>query len=101
MDRRPTSEEWREFLLPYLAQIHKRSVRRKLCRMHKDGPVKESKVQCPFATGETCFATINAQELKIWVISPDGCSVYMEYDANGQQIDGIRRPPSGAGLFQN
>lgn len=96
MNRRPTREEWTELLHPFLTQFHKRSARKKLCQLHQNSPVKERKVQCPWATGETCFATINARELKIWVISPDGGSVYMEYDAYGHQIDGIRRSPYGA-----
>ena len=91
MDRRPTSEEWTELLHPFLTQFHKRSARKKLCQLHQNSPVKESKVQCPCATGETCFATITARELKIWVVSPDGGSAYMEYDANGRQIDGSRQ----------
>lgn len=94
MNRKPTNDEWVGALRPFLAQFHKRSARRKLCRMHKSGPVKESKVQCPWPTGETAFATINAQGLKIWLVSPDGGSVYMEYDANGHQTDGICQGPA-------
>lgn len=101
MDRKPTNEEWAEMLRPYLAQFNKRSARRKLCRMHKNGPVKESKVQNPFATGETCFATINAQSLKVWLLFPDSSSVYMEYNANGDQIKGDRYFPNEAGPLQD
>lgn len=100
MDRRPTQEEWAEVVRPFLAQFHKRSARKRLCQLHR-GPVKESKIQCPWATGETCFATINAQTLKIWLVSPCGGSVYMEFDANGHQIDGSVQPPAGAGSLQS
>ena len=100
MDRNPSKEEWAELLQPFLAQFHKRSARNRRCQLHR-GPVKESKIQCPWPTGETCFATINAQQLKIWIVSPGGSSVYMEYDANGHQIDGTVHPPAGAGPLQS
>lgn len=87
MNRRPTNEEWAALLRPYLAQSHKRSARRKLCRMHKNGPVKESKVQCPWDTGETAFATINANELKILLVIPSGGTVLYEYNANGNLVN--------------
>lgn len=101
MDRKPTSEEWSEVLRPFLAQFHNRSARKKLCQLHRNGPVKESTVQCPCPTGETIFATINARELIIRVVSPDGGSVYMEYDANGHQIDGAIQPPTESGPLQH
>lgn len=101
MDRRPTQEEWAEVVRPFLAQFYRRSARKKLCQLHRNSPVKESKIQCPWATGETCFATINAQTLKILLVSPGGGSVYMEYDANGHQINGDIQPPAGAGPLQN
>lgn len=65
MDMKPTNEEWAEQLRPYLAQFQKRSARRKLCRLHKNGPIKDSKLQCPWPSGANAFATINAQNLKI------------------------------------
>lgn len=101
MNWKPTNEEWAEMLRPYLAQFQKRSARRKLCRLHKNGPVKESKIQCPWPTGETCFATVNARELKIWLLFTDGSSAYMEYNANGDQIHCIRHSPDEAGPFQD
>ena len=95
MDRRPSYDEWKESLLPFLAQIHKRSARRKLCRMHKDGPVKESKIQCPGEAGGTMLATISADSLKFWLVYPDGSSLFMESNAAGNTVQNIRRPPVG------
>ena len=88
MDYKPTNQEWAEVLRPLLAQASKRSVRRQLCRMHRKGPIKESKVQSPWPDGRQCFATINGQGLKMCLISPDGkSSFYIAYNANGDQVD--------------
>ena len=99
MDRKPTIEEWMDLLRPLLAQFHKRAARKKLCQMHRNGPVKESKVYLSLTTGGNCFATINAQRLKIWLILPNGGSVYMEYAANGHQINGAVQPTGDAGSY--
>lgn len=39
MDRQSTNQEWADKLRPLLAMSHKPSARRKLCRLHKNGPV--------------------------------------------------------------
>lgn len=87
MDYKLTNQEWAEVLRPLLAQAHKRSVRRKLCRLHRNGPVKEGKVQCPWADGRNAFATINGNGMKLWLLSPDGSSAYVTYNADGNQVD--------------
>lgn len=97
MDKRPTNQEWTATLQPLLGRFHERSARRKLCQLHRLGPVRESKVQCPCPSGETIFATINAQELKIWAVSPDGSSFFMAYDATGKQTQGDIQPPAAQG----
>ena len=99
MSRKPTPEEWAEAIRPFLAQSYKRSARKKLCQLHRNSLIKESKIQCPWATGETCFATISAHQLKIWLVSPDGSSVYMEYDANGHQINRAIQPQPVEGIW--
>ena len=96
MDRKPTNGEWADVLRPFLSQFHRRAARKRLCQLHR-GQIKESKVQCPWPTGEACFATINAHSLKIWILSPDGGSVYMEYDAHGHPIKGNGQPTGNAG----
>ena len=95
MKKKPSKEEWEAVMLPFLRTFHKRSSRRKLCQLHR-GPVAESKIQQPWATGETAFMTINAQSIKVCIIFQNGSTAFMEYDANGHQIQGIRQAPDGS-----
>ncbi len=100
MDRRPTNYEWTELLQPYLAQFYKQSARKKLCQLHR-GAVKESKAICPWPDGEVCVATINARELKILIIFPDGSNACLEYDANGNLTQETYKSPDGTCLPQD
>lgn len=85
MDR----QEWLKILRPLLVQTSTLDVR-KLCQLHRKGPVEESKVLFPGPSDEPIFATINADGAQIWVLSPDIGSVYIEYNANGDKTRLIR-----------
>lgn len=87
MDKRPTNEEWAELLQPFLAQFHRRSARRKLCRMHRDGPIKDIKLQCPWPSVENALVTINGSGMKSLLIIPSGGTVLYEYNANSDLIN--------------
>lgn len=87
MEKTPTKQEWEAMLRPLLSMAHKPSVRRKLCRMHKNGPVKESKIQCPWPSGENALVTINSSGMKSLLIIPSGGTVLYEYNANGNLVN--------------
>lgn len=87
MKKTPTKQEWEDMLRPLLATAYKPSVRRKLCRMHRDGPVKESKLQCPWPSGENALVTINGSGMKSLLTIPSGGTVLYEYNANGDLVN--------------
>lgn len=84
--KKELEQELKEYLRPYLVQFHKRSARRKLCRIIKDSPLKDIKIMNRWKTGELAATVISAQGIKVWVQHPDGGHDYMEYNANGDQI---------------
>ena len=85
-EKRYTSEEWKELISPLVKQAFTDpEARRKLIRMHCN-PDKTTKIQNPWASGETCFITINHSSFKVALLAPNGQYRCLEFNRRGRLI---------------